>query len=65
MEETIIEKRHRSCSNGDLFKNNEENVVITTKKRIKDEDFSILNVYNYENLETYHYQSTHLKMMVR
>jgi len=65
MEETIIEKRHRSCSKGDLAKNNEENVVISAKKRIKDEDFSILNVENYENLETYNYKSAHLKMMLK
>ena len=44
MEETIIEKRQRSCSKGDLAENNEKNVIIIAKKRIKDEDFSILNV---------------------
>ena len=65
MEETIITRRRRSCSKGDLTKNNEKNVIISTKKRIKDDDFSILNVENYENLKTHNYKMTHLKTMLK
>jgi hypothetical protein len=65
MQETIGEKRQRSISNVELIKNDEKNLIISAKKRIKDEDFSILNIENYENLEIYNYKMAHLKTMLK
>jgi len=65
MEETIIVKRRRSCSKGDLTKNNEINVVISDKRRKKDENFSILSPENYEILEGHNYKIPHLKLMLK
>ena len=65
MEETIIVKRRRSYSKGDLTKNNEKNLIMTDKKRIKDENFSILGPENYVILEDHNYKIAHLKMMLK
>ena len=42
MQQPIIEKRHRSCSKGEIIENDIENVTISKKPSVKDENFSIL-----------------------
>ena len=52
MDEPTIIKRRRSCSNGEIMKNNEKNIEISRKIRLKDTDFSLLTIENFEKLET-------------
>ena len=65
MDEPTITKRRRSCSNGEIMKNNEKNIEISRKIRLKDADFSLLTIENFEKLETYDYKIPQLKMMLK
>lgn len=65
MQQPIIEKRHRSCSKGEIIENDIENVTISKKPSVKDENFSILNEKNYGILKTMNHKMVHLKSMLK